>query len=105
MMTFVNVFLGAPEGLEEERQELQDVVGEVNEPEGLKLGVLFVRFRFQKAAWAGSHRQQHSFLYLLHSGWGRLPGIQRRGLEYDLKTHLAIATADGVSVCDHVARS
>jgi hypothetical protein len=41
-MKLVNVFLGAPEGLEEERQAFHDVVGEVNEAEGLKQGILFV---------------------------------------------------------------
>lgn len=41
-MTLVNIFLGAPEGLEEERQAFHDAVGDVNEAEGLKRGVLFV---------------------------------------------------------------
>ncbi|HKE29624.1 MAG TPA: NifB/NifX family molybdenum-iron cluster-binding protein [Bryobacteraceae bacterium] len=104
-MTFVSVFLAAPEGLEEERRKCQDVVGAVNEAEGLKLGVLFVRFSFP-----GKLHEQgvidsniRSCTYSI-PGCGRLPGIQGRGFEYDLKTHPAIATADGVSVCDHLAR-
>jgi len=96
-MILVNVFLGAPEGLEAERRAFHEAVGDINEAEGMPRGILFVPLFVSRKL----HEQQvidanirSCAFYLL--ALDRIWGPAGRSFEHDLQ--LALACRDDAAL-------